>query len=338
MKIIDAWTHITPPGYFDRISQLKVPRVQTEVSRMRPIQESKPHFTNKHKRIEDLDRYSFAMQVTMIQPNLDPTSLDLTNEQELELAKLANDELAQIMDSSNGRIFALGVVPLNATDDRYVEEMRRAIRDLGLKGFMVMTNLKGTPVDQFEPLWAEAERLGAVVYLHPVDPVNFVGRPYEDQYDLAHVFGWPFETSLVLPRLIFSGIMEKYPTLKIVAHHLGGMIPFFSGRIRESYSERASSSRMAEEKAGLRKRLSKPVWEYFKQFYYDTAVASASAIKCGFENFSSKNLVFSTDYPWGEDGGRARLASYPKLIQDLNLPPQEQSEIFEENIRRLIKI
>ena len=72
--------------------------------------------------------------------------------------------------------------------------------------------------------------------------------------NLAHVFGWPFETTLTLPRLIFSGILEKYPELKIVAHHLGGMIPFFSGRIRESYSERASNSRMAEEKAGLRKK------------------------------------------------------------------------------------
>src|ERR1700680_5108741 len=104
MKIVDAWTHITPPEYFDKLSQLKVARAQPEVSRMRPIQESKPHFTDKQKRIDDLDRFSFSMQVTMIQPNLDPTSLDMSNEQELEFARIANDELAQIMDSSNGRI------------------------------------------------------------------------------------------------------------------------------------------------------------------------------------------------------------------------------------------
>jgi len=312
--------------------------VQIEVSRMRPIQESKPHFTDTQKRLEDLDRYSFAGQVTMIQPNLDPTCLDLSNEQELEFARLANDELAQIMNSSNGRIVALGVIPTNVSDDLYLVEMRRAVQELGLKGFMTMTNLKGKPIDQYEPMWAEAEKLDAAVYLHPVDPVNYSGRPYEDQYDLAHVFGWPFETSLVLPRIIFSGILEKYPRLKIVAHHLGGMIPFFSGRIRESYSERASSSRMAEEKAGLRKKLSKPAWEYFKRFYYDTAVGSAAAIKCGYENFGSKNLVFSTDYPWGEDGGRERLTSYPKLVQELNLPQEEQSEIFEENISKLLKI
>ena len=186
----------------------------------------------------------------MIQPNLDPTSLDMSKEQELEFAKIANDELTEIMNSSRGRIAALGVIPIDVSDGEYIEEMRRAVQDLGLKGFMTMTNLKGKPIDQFEPMWAEAERLNVVVYLHPVDPVNYMGREYEDQYDLAHVFGWPFETTLTLPRLIFSGILEKYPELKIVAHHLGGMIPFFSGRIRESYSERASSFQNGGRKGG----------------------------------------------------------------------------------------
>ena len=87
------------------------------------------------------------------------------------------------MNSSRGRIAALGVIPIDVSDGEYIEEMRRAVQDLGLKGFMTMTNLKGKPIDKFEPMWAEAERLNVVVYLHPVEPVNYMGREYEDQYE-----------------------------------------------------------------------------------------------------------------------------------------------------------
>jgi predicted TIM-barrel fold metal-dependent hydrolase len=320
------------------MSKLDNSVTKLEASQMKVIQDAKPHFVSVEKRIEDLDKYSFDSQVTMMQPNLDPTNLALSSEEELRLSKLANDELASLSDSSRGRMYAVGVVPLDINEGDYLEEMRRAIRDLGLKGFMVMTNRKGKPIDQYEALWSEAERLGAVIYLHPVDAYSFQGRTYEGQYDLAHVFGWPFETTLILSRLIFTGLLTKYPSLKVIAHHLGGMIPFFSGRIEDAYSERTSSAKTAHEKADLRRKLSKPVWEYYKEFYYDTSVGSTAAIRCGYDNFGSKKIVFSTDYPWGEDAGRARLEAFPKMIHQLNLSQNEEAEIFGDNIRKLVGI
>ncbi|MCL4517618.1 MAG: amidohydrolase, partial [Thaumarchaeota archaeon] len=126
----------------------------------------------------------------------------------------------------------------------------------------------------------------------------------------------------------------SFLNVKIVAHHLGGMIPFFLGRISESFDSGMFVMK-AEQKKGV--KLSKPrVTDYFREFYYDTAVGgSASAIKCGYDVFGSKHLLFSTDYPWGPDNGRARLASYSKILKGIGFPKDDLFDIQEGNARQL---
>ena len=261
-----------------------------------------PHYVDVEARLLDLDKYGIDKEITAVSQDVDPNKFpSLRSELRIELCRLLNDEMARIMKESRGRIYSLGTLPFDSLQDGGIEEMRRAIRDLGLKGFMVLSNLNGEPIDKYEQFWAEAEKLNVPVYIHPVDPVTNSSRRYEDDYDLMHVFGWPFETTLILSRLVFSGMTQKYPNLKILAHHLGGMIPFFAGRINESYSKTMGLVK-GEQKIEIAN--SRPAVDFFKFFYYDTAIGgNSAAIRCGCDIFGVERIVFGTDYPFGQRPG-----------------------------------
>jgi aminocarboxymuconate-semialdehyde decarboxylase len=142
---------------------------------------------------------------------------------------------------------------------------------------------------------------------------------------------------LALSRLVFSGIMERYPTLKIVGHHLGGGIPFFWGRTNETY-DLTNVTHTAENEA-IGRVLSKPLFDYFSRFYYDTAIGgSASAIRCAYEVFGADQLLFATDAPNGPGSGEVRLATYPHVIKSLGLPELDNRKIFADNARRMLNL
>jgi aminocarboxymuconate-semialdehyde decarboxylase len=185
---------------------------------------------------------------------------------------------------------------------------------------------------EFEPFWAQAAALGIPVFIHPRGPFKTDGRTYEGGYDLIHNLGWPFETALALHRLVFSGIMERYPNLKIISHHLGGgMVPFFLGRTIETYE-------IPKQEKLLGLVMPRPLSEYFSLFYYDTAVGgSAAAIRCAYEVFGAEKLVFATDAPNGPEAGVMRLRTYPDVIRSLKLSPAETEKIMSGNISNLFK-
>ncbi|GAG49468.1 unnamed protein product, partial [marine sediment metagenome] len=237
-----------------------------------------------------------------------------------------NDNMARLMEDSKGRLVAGGSIPLVGFEQGGRQEMERAIKTLGLRAISIPTNLRGKPPDlpEFEPFWAQAAEMNVPVYIHPNDPIGQSDRNYEAEYDMIHNFGWPFETVLILSRLVFSGIMERYPTLKVVSHHLGGgMIPFFWGRINETYAPE-------NQQKTIGRVLPKPLSDYFSRFYYDTAVGgSAPAIRCAYEVFGADQLIFATDAPWGPGTGERRLSDYPKVIKTLGFSEADNKKIFE---------
>lgn len=303
--------------------------------KMRAALERKPHASNLQIRLADLDKYKIDFEVVTIQPTLDPNLLPVKNEKLEDYTRVANDSLAQVMNESKGRIYSLGCIPIKASPDIAAGEMRRAVKDLGMRGFSVLSNIDGVPVDNFEFIWSEASRLGVPVWIHPADAPQSQCRKYEDEYDLLHVLGWPYETSLLLTRLVVSGIMDKYPSLGVVSHHLGGMIPYLAGRISESYDGKT----IAKPDQSPAKLARSSILDYMKKFYYDTAVGgSNAAIRCCLETFGSECIIFATDYPWGPEEGRSRLASYPGKIHGLRLSKDDEDRIFSGNVSRILKL
>lgn len=253
---------------------------------------------------------------------------------QLALVQIINDGMARLVDESEGRLIGGGTIPLAGFEQNGLKEMNRAVKVLGLKAICLPSNFMGKPLDvpEFHPLWNQASEMGVPVYIHPTDPVKHNDRSYEADYDLIHNFGWPFETMLALSRLVFSGITERYPSLKIISHHLGEGIPFFWERINETYYPEGQMQT-------IDRVLPKPLSEYFSLFYYDTAVGgSAAAIRCAYEVFGADRLIFATDAPFGPGTGEGRLADYPKVIKSLGLSEADNGKIFADNIHKILNL
>lgn len=338
MTIIDGYTHNLPPNYLKKILDSSNPKVAKQAGRTADRAKVRKNMIDWDTRIADLNKYRIDKQVTCMYQGIDPNHLPIENpEEQLSLCKIINNDMADAMQTSKGRVIALGTAPLRALESGGIEEMERAVKDLGLRGFMAVTNIDGVPVDHYAAFWDEASKLGVPVYLHPIDPVIPDGRPYEDEFDLMHVFGWPFETSLAMARLVMSGTLARNPELRVVAHHLGGMIPFFAGRINESYDKETILAR-PEQKFNQVKGKG-PAIAHFSGFYYDTAIGgNKGAIELTRDLFGADKIIFGTDYPFGPGDGSPRLESYPKIVESADLTPKEKSLIFEENISKLLRI
>ena len=153
------------------------------------------------------------------------------------------------------------------------------------------------------------------------------------KYTLFTAFGWPFETSLAMARLVFSGILEKYPTVKFITHHCGAMIPFFS--------RACPSGRRGERNPGRRRNsLSLPL-EYFKKFYADTVLGgSTPALMCGHAFFGADHMLFGSDYPYpgGADHGDIALGEVIRSVEMMDVTKEEKTGIFSKNTRRILKL
>jgi len=333
--IIDAHTHGFHGGYLDQLADIGGDWARKEITSTREMAKVRPQYLDVAFRVEQLNRYGIDLQVVTPGHTLDVNLFPGDATAKLAYARALNDNMARLMEDSKGKLITIGTIPLTTFEQGGSQEMQRAIKTLGLKGVSIVSNIDGNPIDlpEFEPFWAEAAEMDIAIYIHPRDPVGRTDRRYEADYDLVHNFGWPFETVLMLSRLVFSGVMERYPTLKIVSHHLGGgMIPFFWGRINETYEP-------SGQQRTIGRVMPKPLFDYFSLFYYDTAVGgSAGAIRLTCELFGADRLVFATDAPFGPEKGEGRLASYPNVIRSIGLSEAENEKIFSGNARKVLNL
>ncbi len=296
--IIDAHTHGFYGKYQDKLIQAGGKWAKESIEGISYFLSRKPQFTDVALRVEQLERSGIDLQIVTLHHSLDSNLLPGDSSAQLALAKAINDNLAHMQEDSKGKLVATASVPMAGFEKGGRKEFERAIKTLGLKAVAIPSHVNGgKPIDlpEYEPFWAACAQTGIPVYIHPGNTVGSTDRSYEAEYDLMHNFGWPFETELMLSRLVFSGIMERYPTLKIVSHHLGGGIPFFWGRINETYNPQ-------NQQRTIGRVLPKPLYDYFSLFYYDTAVGgNASAIKCAYDIFGADRIVFATDAPWPRD-------------------------------------
>lgn len=333
--LIDAHTHGIHGNYLGQIEDAGGRWAKEYTEFMRKKAKRQPSYLDPVKRVEILDRNNFDLQVITLSWWIDCNLFPGDTSAQLALARAINDNFARLTEESKGRLICAGSIPLADFEKNGRQELERSFNSLGLEAVSVPSNIKGRPLDakEYEPFWAYAAENNIPVYIHPANPAGHTDRSYEAEYDLTHNFGWPFETTLALSRLVFSGIMERYPSLKVLSHHLGGgMVPFFMGRINETYNPN-------DQMKNIGRVLPKPLFEYFSRFYYDTAVGgSAPAIRCAYEVFGADQLVFATDAPNGPGDGEIRLKTYPGVIKSLGLSEKENRKIFEGNAKRFLNL
>ena len=258
------------------------------------------------------------------------------------LARIANDGLAELCRKHPERFPCfIASMPMNNVE-ACVREADRAIRELGAKGIQVFTNVLGKPLSapEFRPLFRHMAEHDLPVWIHPIRGPQFADYASEkvSENEIWFTFGWPYETTACVTRLIFSGLYDELPGLKIITHHMGGMVPFYAGKIDLGFDQifhgKPGDNPVAR-KAGLKK---KPV-EYYKMIYADTALnGSLPATRCGHEFFSTGHCLFATDAPFDAEQGRMLIRETIKAVNGLDIPRAEKERIFAGNARSLLKL
>jgi aminocarboxymuconate-semialdehyde decarboxylase len=203
----------------------------------------------------------------------------------VRLARLVNDAFARIVAERRHRFSALATLPLN-DPEASVAELTRAVRELGLPGAMVFSNVEGVALadERFWPLWERAAELAAVIYVHPTAPV---GVEAMTEYWLMPLVGFPVDTTLAAARLVFAGVPERFPEIRWVLAHLGGTIPYLAERLdRGFHAFRECRARIAE-----------PPSEYLRRFYYDTVNFDVMSLRLALGFAGPERLLAGSDYP-----------------------------------------
>jgi predicted TIM-barrel fold metal-dependent hydrolase len=225
--------------------------------------------------------------------------------------------------------------------DAALAEIHRAVHQLGALGIQVYTHVNGLPLDdpRFEPVFARMAELDRAVWVHPARTSSWPDYPTErkSRYELWWLFGWPYDTSACMARLVFSGVLTRHPRLKIITHHAGGMVPFFSGRVgpgMDSFGARTPE----HERELVESELDERPIDAFHRFYADTAVFGAPhALRCAYEFFGAEHLLFASDMPFDPVQGsfiRDTIAD----VESLEIPDAERERIYEGNARTLLGV
>lgn len=291
-------------------------------------------------RLKLLDQFGDYSQVlSLANP---PLELLGPPERSAELARLANDGLADICGRHPQRFPTfIASLPMNSVDAT-LKEIDRAVRDLGAKGIQVFTNVLGKPLSlpEFRPLFQAMTQHDLPVWIHPIRGPQFADYATEQvsENEIWFTFGWPYETTACVTRLIYSGLFDELPNLKIITHHMGGMVPYYAGKIELGFSQiffGETGLNPVAQKAGLKK----PPIDYYRMLYADTALnGSAPATRCGHAFFTTGHCLFATDAPFDAEEGRLLMRETINAVSALEIPAAEKEKIFSGNIRALLRL
>lgn len=332
---IDIFPHIYPKRFADRILGASGPALEMAV-RFRQI----PVLTDLELRFRIMDLFGDYVQVlTLSSP---PIEILGTAQQTPELARMANDGMAELVEKFPARFpgFVASIAMNNV--DAALKEIDRAIDELGATGIQVFSNVNGRPLDEpeFEPLFARMAALDLPIWLHPARSPKFPDYQTEkrSRYDFWWVFGWPYETTVAMGRLVFAGIFDRHPNLKMISHHLGAMLPYFEGRAGFGLDQLGSRTEDADDAVALSRLRRRPL-DYFRMFYGDTALFGAlAATECGLAFFGADRLLFGTDMPFDPEKGPGFIRETIRCIEQMRASPEEKAKIYEGNARRLLKL
>jgi aminocarboxymuconate-semialdehyde decarboxylase len=205
----------------------------------------------------------------------------------VEAARALNDGIAEYVGKHKDRLVALGGVPMQDGNEA-AKELERGMKQLGFKGAEILTNVNGKELSEpaFAPFWKKAEALDALVFIHPTgftQPQRF-GRFY-----FNNVIGNPLDTTMALHYLIFDGVFERHPKLRVLAAHGGGFLGAYSGRIDHAWGARSDAH----------SDLPKPPTTYLRRnVIFDTVVFTPHQLEALVKTYGADRIVIGTDYPF----------------------------------------
>ena len=327
MPVIDIHNHYYPPEYLDALG----PAGST--LRLTTDREGNPvvHYPGDYNvmvrghrdisyREEVLDEQGVDLQViSLTTPGTHVEAPAVA----VKLAKIINDAFARVCSDRPRRFASLATLPL-CDPQASAAELVRAMEELRMPGAMLFSNVNGVGLDEerFWPLYEAANDRDAVLMIHPTSPV---GVEAMSKYWLMPLNGFLFDTTLAASKLVFSGVVRRFPRIRWVLGHLGGTIPYLAERLDRGYRAFAE----------CRAHIDRPPTEYLKQhFYYDTVNFSQGALKLAIEFAGADHILAGSDYPH-------QIGSIPLMleaIRALPIPDDAKEGILGGNTRRLLRL
>jgi predicted TIM-barrel fold metal-dependent hydrolase len=330
MQAIDIYTHIFPDKFYAELSKSS-PKLGNIGARLRGI----PPLFDLDVRFRAMDKIGADYQQIISLPN--PPLEDIaTADVARHLASVANDAMAELCDRYKDRFPGFAAAISMHDIETAVQEIDRAVLKLGAKGVQIFTNVAGKPLDlpEYEPIFAAMAKHDLPIWMHPARTSDMTDYASESKsrYEMWWCFGWPYETSVAMSRLVFCGIYDRYPKLNIITHHCGGMIPYYDGRVGPGLDVLGGRT-TDEDYSKVLPSLKRPHLDYFHNFYGDTAMFGArTGLLTGLEFFGPEHVVFSTDAPLGP------IAETIKAVESIGLAKDDLAKVMSGNAKRILKL
>ena len=321
--LIDVHNHFYPPEYLDALGD------EDSVVRVTMDEAGNPcvHYPGDYNVAVRGHRDIAYRADVLVRDGVDTQVITLTTPgthvepptRAVRLARLVNDAFAAIVRERGPRFAALATLPL-CDPAASVTELRRAVEQLHFPGAMLFSNVNGVALadERFEPLYAEADRLGTVLHIHPTSPV---GVEAMTDYWLMPLVGFLFDTTLAAAKLVFAGVPERHQRIKWVLGHLGGAIPYLAERLDRGW--RAFGE--------CRARIERPPSEYLRRFFFDTVNFDARALRFAADFAGVSQLLGGSDYPHAI--GSIQLMK--ESVASAAFTPSERAQVLGGNAARV---
>jgi uncharacterized protein len=335
MTKVDIYNHFFPAAYFERMLEI-AGGFKDIGKRVRGV----PSIHDLDIRLSQMDQFDDYVQVLSLPGP--PVEALAKGAQAAELARIGNDGMAELVARHRDRFPAfVGAVAMDDVEEA-CREAKRAVGELGAAGVQIYTNINGEAPDdpKYLPFFDEMAALDRPIWVHPYRGANFPDFLKEDKskYEIWWTLGWPYETSAFMARLVFSGLFDRLPDIKIITHHLGAMIPYFEGRVGPGWDQLGART-SDEDLTVVLKRLKRRPLDYFHDFYADTAVfGGMAATECGLKFFGADRVLFASDAPFDPEKGTMYIRETIRVIDALDISEADRRKIYQENAERLCGI
>jgi predicted TIM-barrel fold metal-dependent hydrolase len=329
---IDAHTHFSSLKVLDALE-----KTEDKPFVLRRLYHAKPALTDVKARLAILDHNEIDMHVLVPVPWLEAFPR-IAHDRTLapQFARMMNDEIAAAV-AAHPRRFK-GVALLATVDpDAMVAEVHRTVKELGFLGAYVAVGPTAKRMDHpdFEPLYRAIVELDAMLWLHPSQPPlpEYADEKASKYYEWQQI-GWPYDTTSAMYRIVFSGVFERYPTIRIITHHHGGFLPYYAPRLIGSWAAGA------EDGVQISDKVAPPYIDHFKKLYCDTAcnAFAPKVLELALDFFGPERVLFASDSPFGAGDGQSFTSGVLRSIEAMQIPPDVRATILGGNAQRILKL
>lgn len=333
---IDAFCHVLPAEYASRLFAVSdVPGLRNIQTRVAGV----PSLTDMDLRFTQMDEFGDYRQI--INAAAPPLEEFRNPQLAAELSRVANDGLAELVRKHPDR-FAGFCAAVSLDDvDSAITEAERAFDELGALGVQIYCSMQGHPMDEerFMPFYEMVASRGKIIQVHPNRNSSWSDYPSEERskFEIWWTLGWEYDLSAFMARMVFSGVFERFPDIKILMHHGGAMIPHFAGRIGPGWDQLGART-PADQKQDIEGYpLTKRPIDYFRMFYSDTACFGAGdALRTSIRFFGPERMLFASDSPFDPEQGPGYIRATIENLDTMDITDQQRQAIYHDNVVGLL--